>query len=106
MSGVLDLLLVGLRMAFCSMANAAGEPVVGLNCSKESSWSWYTRLGKTMPWLPSCDGGRWSMGCALRCCRRFFEMPWSGDVLGRVLKRGEQWKGWVGSFRAGGSGDK
>ncbi len=40
LSGVLQRLLVGLRMPFCIKASAAGEPVVGLNCSNESSCSW------------------------------------------------------------------
>ncbi len=40
LSGVLLRLLVGLRMPFCNKASAAGEPVVGLNCSKESSCNW------------------------------------------------------------------
>jgi hypothetical protein len=37
--GVLDLLLAGLLKPFWSIARAAGEPVVGLNCSNESSCS-------------------------------------------------------------------
>jgi hypothetical protein len=40
LSGVLQRLLVGLRMPFCIKASATGEPVVGLNCSNESSCSW------------------------------------------------------------------
>ena len=38
-SGVLERLLVGLLITLCSMASAAGDPVVGLNCSNESSCS-------------------------------------------------------------------
>jgi hypothetical protein len=37
--GVLERLLVGLLITLCSIASAAGDPVVGLNCSNESSCS-------------------------------------------------------------------